>query len=477
MKEIFLSEIRGSLSSNKLLVAFFLMLIAFLISLGMMNQEFEKRLHNYRMSLSLPAKELFWNKIFFWEFEGDDFTSSDDATMPLAKIKDPDPLIFFARGFDTEMRQGIDFMSSFPIFDINKQPEQEKNLLHLIFPAPDLLFMAKVLVSLLAMLFAFDIICGEREKGTLKLMMVAGASRGSIFTGKYLGGLVSIWIAFTGAFIIYLLALSFLTPVNLNGGAAPRIALIYLVALLHIAVFFSFGAVISAFSRSSPSSLVMTLFIWIIVVFVMPGLASLVAQQFAPVESEDTLAQMKFRKARDMEREYSEANPGSDTSRTGAYGVRHDEIRPQIVAELQKIEDEHQRRKDLQIALTSNLARISPIGSLSHLFTSLSRTGIGDVHRFREDLINLRTSLETQFSEVIRNPEFMVLWGRAGWDIPKEIKEIAEPFFDMNRTMKFSKPTLEETLGATWYDLGQLAFFAIVAAALAFTRFIFYDAR
>ena len=477
MKEIFLHEIRGAIFGGKALVAFALMLAAFLISLGMMSREHERRLENYSMSISLPAEQLFWNKIFFWEFDDGDFTSSDNSTEPLAKVKEPDPMIFFARGFDTEMRQGVDFLANFPIIELNKEPEQEKNLLHLMFPAPDLLFMVKVLVSLLAMVFAYNIFCGEREQGTLKLMLSAGASRGAVFGGKFLGGLVSVWTAFTAAFLVYLLALSFLTPVSLGGDAAARVALIYAVSLLHIAVFFGLGAVISASTRNSAPSMVLTLFVWIVVVFVLPGLAALTAQQFAPVDSEDKVARLKFEKATDMEREYAEANPGVTRSYTGSYGARHDEIRHLIAAELQKIDDENERSKALQTALTSNLARVSPVGSLSHLFTSLSRTGIDDVRLFREDLLEIRTEMDRIFTEFVQDPNFLQLYMEGRFDIPEEILEVARPFIDVNRTAKFSVPSLSETLASTWIDFGLLGFFAVAAAALTFTRFIFYDPR
>ena len=382
MREIVLTEIRAAISGGGMLVAFLLMTTAFLISLGMMNQEYEKRLDNYVASLSLPPDDLFWNITFYMVDESGRAHFQNETTMPLAKIKPPDPLLFFARGFDAEMRQGIDFFSTWPIIDVNKQTEQETNLLHLVFSAPDLLFMIKLLASLLAMLYAYDIISGERERGTLKQMLVTGASRGSIFAGNYIGRLFSVMVAFSAAFIVYLLALSFATPVNLNGEVPLRIGLIYLAALLHIAIFFGLGVVISAFTRESSTSLVFTLFFWIVVVLVLPGMSSLVAQQFAPTDSEEHLSQAKFKKARDMEAAYSAAHPESDKYHSGAYGIQHDEIRAQIVEEMQKLEDEHQRRKDLQVALTANLARVSPVGSLSHLLTSLSRTGLEDVQLY-----------------------------------------------------------------------------------------------
>ena len=477
MREIVLTEIRATISGGKLLVAFLLMTTAFLISLGMMNQEYEKRLNNFGFSTSIPAKELFVDRTFYWELDNGRVESTGSWTLPVAKIKRPDPMIFFARGFDMEMRQGIDFFKTWPIVDVNKQPEQEKNLLHLIFPAPDLLFMIKLVVSLLAILFAFDIICAERERGTLKLLLVTGRPRSSIFAGKYLGRMFSIAAAFSAAFVIYLLALSVLTPFTLSAAESARVALIYLASLIHIAVFVGLGAMISAFTRESSSSLVLALFLWIVAVLVLPGMSSLVAQQFAPADSEEHLSQSKFMKAREMEAAYTAAHPGSDTSSTGSYGVFHDEIRAKIVAEMQKIEDEHQRRKDLQIALTANLARISPVGSLSHLVTALSRSGLEDVKRYRKDLTDIRSSLERGYQEFTTDAEIDALYDQATWDAPRKARDFINPWFDANRTAEFSVPTLAETMNHLWLDLALLGFFAIAPAALAFFRFIHYDAR
>ena len=476
MREIFLAEIRAAISGGKLLVAFLLMTTAFLISLGMMNQEYRKRADNYGESISLKGNELFSNQIFYYLDNGRPETSGR-TTLPLATIKPPDPMIFFARGFDTEMRQGVDFFSTWPILDTNIQPEQEKNLLHLLFPAPDLLFMIKLLASLLAMLFAFDIICGERERGTLKLMLVTRASRSSIFAGKYLGGLVSIAVAFSAAFIVYLLALSILTPFSLNAANSSRVGLIYVASLLHIAVFFGLGALISALTRGTSASLVLSLFFWIVIALVMPGMASLAAQQFAPIDSEEHLSQSKFKKAREMEAAYTAAHPGSDVSRNGAYGVVHDEIRAQIVDEMQKLEDEHKRRKDLQVALTANLARVSPVGSLSHLFTSLSRTGLEDAMRYRGDLVNIRTDIEKQYQELLTDEELLAAFAEATWDTPKKAMDAIEGWLDPNRSDKFTVPSLADTMSAVWVDWLLLAFFALAPVALAYFRFIHYDPR
>ena len=69
MKEIFLHEIRAYITSGKLLVAFLLMTSAFLISLGMMNQEYEKRLENYNFSQSFDGDDYFYDKIWHYQFD------------------------------------------------------------------------------------------------------------------------------------------------------------------------------------------------------------------------------------------------------------------------------------------------------------------------------------------------------------------------------------------------------------------------
>ena len=77
-------------------------------------------------------------------------------------------------------------------------------------------------------------------------------------------------------------------PLFLGGlGASPfYIGLIYLTSILFISVFFSLAVTISAFSRYSASSLILSLFFWLFFVFILPGLAPLAAQQF--VQQQDS---------------------------------------------------------------------------------------------------------------------------------------------------------------------------------------------
>ncbi len=478
MIEIFLHELRNSIFNGKLAVAFVLMLAAFLVSLGMMSQEYNNRLANYEDSFSLPGDQLFWNKFFYWEFEDGRSTSSDILTFPMGMVKRPEPLLFFSRGLDKQMRQSVEFVSTFPIVNITVKPDQEVNQLKLIFAAPDLLFIMKVLVSLLAILFAYNLVCVEREHGTLKVLLVSGASRASIFGGKYLGGLFSIWTAFSAAFLVYLLALVFLTPVNLQGEMPIRIGMIFLTSLLHIAVFFGIGAAVSAFFRNSAPALIISLFFWLLLVFALPGLSSLLAQQFAPVDSPQKVARMKLEKAQQMESEYTEQHPeDTNISNTAGYGRRHDTIRDQINEELAAIDSEYLLRKEAQAQITTNLARISPVGSLTYLYSALSRNGLEDVERYQDDLIEIREMVNDRITGMLNEPEFGREYTAGGFDIPEEERRRAFGIMDAALEMGFTQLSIEESMESAWLDFLLMSLFAIASAAIAFTRFLFYDPR
>ena len=478
MREIFRHELSDSIFSGRFLVAVLLMTATFLVSLGMMNIEYENRIKNYEESFSLPSNQLFWDRFFYWKFENGNTNNSDTITLPMGVVKKPEPLLFFARGLDKRMRQSVEFVATFPIVEITTKPDQEVNLLKTIFAAPDILFVVKVLVSLLAILFSFNLICQERERGTLKLMLVNNASRGSIFAGKFLGGMSSIWIAFTVAFLIYLLALLMFTPVTLQGEVPARIGMLYVTSLLYIAVFFSIGAAVSAFFRTSAPSLIISLFAWLLLVFALPGISSLLAQQFVQVDSPQKVARMKLEKAQELERKYTEEHPeDTNISNTAGYGRRHDANRENVNAALAKIDAEYVRKKELQMQLTTALARISPVGSMTYLYSSLAGNGINDVIRYQDDLIKTRDMVNEEVTRIMTSQEFGMEIMKSERHYTHKIKQTVYDVMDAAQEMGFNPLTMEEALESAWIDFLILAFFALVPATITFVRFLRYDPR
>ncbi len=55
--------------------------------------------------------------------------------------------------------------------------QQSVNDLFKLFTVPDLLYIIKVILSLCAMLFAFDMVSGEKEAGTLRQSLSGSLGR------------------------------------------------------------------------------------------------------------------------------------------------------------------------------------------------------------------------------------------------------------------------------------------------------------
>ena len=52
------------------------------------------------------------------------------------------------------------------------------------FSSIDIVFVFEVILSLMGLIFAYDAIAGERERGTLRLVLAQPIGRGADFTGE-----------------------------------------------------------------------------------------------------------------------------------------------------------------------------------------------------------------------------------------------------------------------------------------------------
>ena len=68
------------------------------------------------------------------------------------------------------------------------------NPIFAVFGALDLIFIVKIVLSLFAILFTYDAIVGEKERGTLKLALSNKVPRDRLILGKAIGGFVSLLI-------------------------------------------------------------------------------------------------------------------------------------------------------------------------------------------------------------------------------------------------------------------------------------------
>ena len=137
----------------------------------------------------------------------------------------------------------------------------------------DLIFIFQVVISLLALLFAYDTIAGEHERGTLRLLMTTQTSRGLILLAKYFSAM--------GFLILPLvISLSLAQILIINSGAIAlssanwlRIGGITLASMIYLSTFYLIGLLLSTVARRTATALMLAMFVWVFLVLVYPSLS------------------------------------------------------------------------------------------------------------------------------------------------------------------------------------------------------------
>ena len=266
-----------------------------------------------------------------------------------------------------------------------------------VFGALDLMFIVKIVLSLFAILFTYDTIVGEKEKGTLKLALSNDVPRDRLILGKAIGGYISLLIPLLIPLVLSLIILLVAPNLALNAGDWVRLLLTFLMFFMYLSVFFSLGLFVSARTSRSSTSFLVLLFVWVIIVMVIPKVAVLTAAQAKPIPSvheitakKDAFLQQITVESQKTAREQVLkifADAGKDQKlaqeRMQKYITDYQqEVLSKIDANNAAIERDYQQRKNAQQRLAVNLSRISPASALTFGTMTLARTGLDDYDRF-----------------------------------------------------------------------------------------------
>ena len=156
-----------------------------------------------------------------------------------------------------------------------------------VFGELDLTFIVSFILSIFALLFSYNAISGEREAGTLRMIMANATSRSSVIIGKLIGGYIPFAILFLLPFLIGLAGLHLMTGINFTTGEWMRIVFLTLAILLYLLTFFSIGLAMSALTKNTFVSFLLCLFVWVLSTAIVPRFAVQAAAQVSPSMSID----------------------------------------------------------------------------------------------------------------------------------------------------------------------------------------------
>jgi ABC-type transport system involved in multi-copper enzyme maturation permease subunit len=262
----------------------------------------------------------------------------------------------------------------------------------------DWVFIVGIIGSLMAFLFTYDAISGERESGTLKLILSNPISRSGLLLGKLFGSISVLFIAIGFGWIISLLILA---ATGIPFWKDPfSVLMIPILSLLYLLLFVSLGLLISSLFRTSSSSLVVLLMIWAVFVVIMPGISALrykrIKLDFETMRAmmERTVAELNTRYKDRMSRLPEIANLNN---RETANFWR------EYVKELERmVEEGADKRLDRIFSSMEHArrwARLSPVMLYRYSVEALAGTGFP---RYKEFVMNVRGYMRDRTSYLKR---------------------------------------------------------------------------
>ena len=215
------------------------------------------------------------HEVTYYSVLGSDWLNTIFSNKPKAApraLRAPRPLEAFAQGDEQQLGQAVKVI----LFEVPYQAEevspfQSSNPYLAIFAFFDVVYIFQLVLGLLAILIASETISGEKEDGTLRLMLTTNVSRAQVLVGKILAGLTTLAIPTALGFILLTILLLGTEQIEVGAGEWARVGLLFALSLLYLLVFYLIGLAISCATHRSATSLVVALFTWALLAIVLPN--------------------------------------------------------------------------------------------------------------------------------------------------------------------------------------------------------------
>ena len=299
-------ELLDNLMTFRFAAAVFITLLLVVATTAVLIQDYERRLESYNTSVETHRQRL--RK---WQ-------TYSPGMERLYVDRPPNPLSLFNAGLDKRLGNKIRVSHGFVPSLWDATMDSSDNSFLNIFSSIDIVFIFQIVLSLLALIFAYDALAGERERGTLRLVLTHPVRRGHILFAKYISAMLCLLVPVLMSLILAVILLTASTSIFLSTDAFLCMGGIVLSSLVYLSVFYLIGLLISAVTRRTSTALMLSMFVWGFLVLVYPNmiLTAITPQATSEARGISTLTQIKqMYEELDRERKNFLANdpvPGKD---------------------------------------------------------------------------------------------------------------------------------------------------------------------
>jgi len=447
-------ELLDTINSVKFLAVFAAYIILIPLALYIGQLKYENSLSSYQQAKTALERSLSTT------------VGAQDAELPALYRPSPLSILsrnmspYFPASFEISAKNGVRISS------VSVPP----SLFEKVFGSFDLLFVVSVVVSLLSVLLVYDSISGEKEKGTLRLLLSYPIPRSQLLVAKFLGS----WLA-SSLCIAIGMAIAFLVLLTLTNIVMTTELLVASLCVLGLSWAYCgtsllLGLAASTFTYRSNNSLLVAVFVWLLAVMVIPRAGILTAAVLVDVDTPEQMnlkqtvlrQQVDAQKSRELAKVFNSAN--YDELRAPIV----DKYNKQLSRSIQDLEDSHFRRREEQESLALTLAGVSPTTQLTRAMTELTDAGYGALGQLRRDVRLYNATVEKDvYSKGFRDE----VPGRGVKMVFKPIRLSSAPQFVQ------TTPTMSERFAKIVSPVMMLLSLGFLILVVTYYRGLGYDPR
>lgn len=399
--------------------------------------------------------------------------------------KPPVSTSIFARGLDPVV--GRTFRINFFDHRLIRSPASERPTLG-VFSSLDPGVTVQVVLGLFVLLFTYDAMCGEKERGTLRLTMSFPVPRYRLAAAKLLGALIPALTAFLLAFAIGVAVILMLPDIQLSRAEWVRVGLVFAVYGVYLTTLACAGLLASCLTWRTSTSFALLLAFWVSTVVVIPRVSLIVssnvigtpsvaeldaemesARQDLDGERWNRLGEWEKQYEADHGKRYSSSEAGAAAWHKAFYEIVMRDHEAALRERRKTIKQDFRNRQDVWLGTGSALARLSPAFALEQATTRLAGTGLHAHQEFLEICIRFLYRFEDWAHDSYTKHSYKrmapSIHGRYQWDVA-----------DMPRFDPRIELSGKDVRGAL-IDVGVLILWGAVLLATAFTKMARYDLR
>ena len=487
IKIIVLKELRIYFTSPKFVAVFSICSFLILLSIFMGIQEYRAAISQYDTGVQLAVKDL--QERNSWMGAG------------TRVFRKPDPMQIFVSGVSNDIGR-LSAVNQEEQVKLRNSPYSDDPVFA-TFRYLDFSFIVQVILSLLAIMFTYDSINGEREEGTLKLIFSNAVPKVHFIAAKMIGSWFGLLIP---VLIPVLLGILLLPAFNIpfSGDHWGKLSLLFGMTILYYTFFITAGVAVSAMTKSSSVSFMVLIVLWVFLVLIVPRAGVLTAANIIRVpgvaEIDARVEGFSAEQWKAQEKSMAEAwrarnaeMQGMDKDERKAYEDEHlwkwmeeDEARrkqmqTEITEYTHRIKEDVRNRRDEQQRLAFGISRISPAAAFRLAAMHLAGTGIDMKVRYENAIEEYKTILDN-FIESKRSESNDPGGIRITFDSENGFSfqtADVKKMLDVSEMPQFSQPEilLPDAVPKIMKDLFLLLIACLVVFSLGWSAFLRCDLR